>query len=73
MPSLISKTQTAFVQCRQFFDGVLIANEVIDGTIRLKRKAIHFKVDFEKACNSVDQEVLHSVMDKVSFPTKWRI
>jgi hypothetical protein len=54
MPSLISKTQTAFVQCRQFFDGVLIANEVIDGTIRLKRKAIHFKVDFEKACNSVD-------------------
>ncbi|MCI91574.1 receptor-like kinase, partial [Trifolium medium] len=31
-----------------------------------------FKVDFEKACDSVDWGYLDDVMGRMSFPTMWR-
>ncbi|XP_024636429.1 uncharacterized protein [Medicago truncatula] len=55
----LSREQSAFVQNRQFLDGILIANEV-------------FEVDFEKAYDSVDSSFLDSVMDRMYFPFLWR-
>jgi len=50
---LIDERQSAFVKGRQLFHGVLIANEVVEEARRSKRSCLVFKVDFEKAYDSV--------------------
>jgi hypothetical protein len=52
--SVISEIQTAFVNDRQILDGILIANEVVDEARKTKKELMLFKVDFEKAYDSVD-------------------
>jgi hypothetical protein len=69
--SVISETQTAFVKDRQILDGILIANEVVDEAHRLKNELLLFKVDFEKAYDSVDWGYLEAVMGKMGFPSLW--
>ncbi|MCI94610.1 cysteine-rich receptor-like protein kinase [Trifolium medium] len=54
MGSVISESQTSFVKDRQILDGILIANEVVDEARRDKKELMLFKVDFEKAYDSVD-------------------
>jgi hypothetical protein len=39
---------------RQILDGILIFNEVVDEARRAKKELLLFKVDFEKAYDSVD-------------------
>ena len=51
---VISDTQSAFVKERQILDGILIANEVVDKARKTKKELLLFKVDFEKAYDSVD-------------------
>jgi hypothetical protein len=70
--SVISDTQSAFVKGRQILDGILVANEVVDEAKKLKKDLLLFKVDFEKAYDSVDWKYLDDVMGKMSFPTLWR-
>jgi len=50
----------------------LIANEFVDDSRKSKKELLLFKVDFEKAYDSVDWEYLDSVMGKMCFPTLWR-
>jgi hypothetical protein len=69
--SIISETQTTFVKGRQILDGILIANEVVDEARRLKKELLLFKVDFEKAYDSVDWGYLEAVMGKMGFPSLW--
>ncbi|MCI15303.1 cysteine-rich receptor-like protein kinase, partial [Trifolium medium] len=52
--TVISESQIAFVKDRQILDGILIANEVVDETRKTKKELMLFKVDFEKAYDSVD-------------------
>jgi hypothetical protein len=52
--SVISEIQTAFVNDRQILDGILIANEVVDEARKTKKELMLFKVDYEKAYDSVD-------------------
>ncbi|GAU41926.1 hypothetical protein TSUD_25670 [Trifolium subterraneum] len=70
--SVISESQTAFVKDRQILDGILIANEVVDEARKAKKELMLFKVDFEKAYDSVDWGYLDNVMGRMSFPTLWR-
>ncbi|KAK2360432.1 hypothetical protein QL285_085698 [Trifolium repens] len=70
--SLISESQTAFVKDRQILDGILIANEVVDEARKSKKELMLFKVDFEKAYDSVDWGYLDAVMGKMAFPHLWR-
>ncbi|MCH79399.1 cysteine-rich receptor-like protein kinase [Trifolium medium] len=72
MGSVISESQTAFVQGRQILDGILIANEVVDEARRAKKELLLFKVDFEKAYDSVDWGYLDAAMGRMGFPTLWR-
>jgi len=51
--SVIYESQTAFVKDSKIF-GILIANEVVDDACKFKKELLLFKVDFEKAYNSVD-------------------
>jgi len=69
---VISETQSAFVKDRQILDGVLIAIEVVDEARKMKKELLLFKVDFEKAYDSVDWTYLDEVMRKMAFPILWR-
>lgn len=68
---LISCEQSAFVKGRQIMDGPMILNEVLNWCKKKKKKTMVFKVDFEKAYDSVCWEFLHEVMLKMGFGTKW--
>ncbi|XP_024636402.1 uncharacterized protein [Medicago truncatula] len=72
MSSVVAETQSAFVKNRQILDGILIANEVVDEARKDKKELMLFKVDFEKAYDSVDWGYLDSVMKGMSFPVLWR-
>jgi len=52
--SVVSEVQSAFVKNRQILDGYLIANEVVDEARKLSKYLLMFKVDFEKAYDSVE-------------------
>jgi hypothetical protein len=70
--SVISEAQTAFVKDRQILDGILIANEVVDEARKSRKELMLFKVDFEKAYDSVDWGYLDAVMGNMAFPPLWR-
>ena len=56
----------------KILDEILIANEAVDEARRTKKELLIFKVDFEKAYDSVDLNYLDSVMVNMNFPTLWR-
>jgi len=51
--------------------GQLVANEVLDEMKRRKKICVFFKVDFEKAYNSVRRESIYYMLEKVGFYDKW--
>jgi hypothetical protein len=70
--SVISDSQSAFIKGRQILDGILVANEIVDEARKCKKELLLFKVDFEKAYDSIDWNYLDEVMIKMGFPTLWR-
>ncbi|WJX46310.1 Amidase 1 [Trifolium repens] len=72
MNSIISKNQSAFIKGRHLADGVVVANEVIDLAKRSKKECLVFKVDFEKAYDSVSWTFLDYMLRNVGFGDKWR-
>lgn len=70
--SVVSDTQSAFLKGKQILDGILVANEAVDEARRMNKEMLLFKVDFEKAFDSVDLHYLDSVMVNMNFPTLWR-
>ncbi|GKB37421.1 putative RNA-directed DNA polymerase, eukaryota, reverse transcriptase zinc-binding domain protein [Tanacetum coccineum] len=72
IPSIISPNQSAFISGRQILDGCLIANEIINMAKLEGHKLLLFKVDFEKAFDSVNWNFLHDIMVQMGFRIKWR-
>lgn len=70
--SVVSESQSAFVKGKQILYGILIANEIVDEASYMHKEMILFKVDFEKAYDSVDLRYLDSVMVNMNIPTLWR-
>ncbi|XP_028063530.1 uncharacterized protein LOC114266796 [Camellia sinensis] len=70
MPEVISETQSAFLGGGNIFDGILIANEIVDGWKKAKKKGLLFKLDFEKAYNSINWEFLFSMLSNFRFGSK---
>jgi len=70
--SVVYDSQLAFVKGKQILDGILIANEAVDKVRRMGKELLMFKVDFQKAYDSVDLKYLDSVMVNMNFPTIWR-
>ncbi|GJS40373.1 RNA-directed DNA polymerase, eukaryota [Tanacetum coccineum] len=70
--SLISDVQSAFVSNGQILDGPFILNELLSWCKHKKSKAMIFKVDFEKAFDSVRWDYLDDVLNKFGFRVKWR-
>ncbi|KAJ9559906.1 hypothetical protein OSB04_005066 [Centaurea solstitialis] len=71
LPKVISGNQTAFIAGRQILDGCLIANEIVQFAIKKKMKMFLFKVDFEKAFDSVNWHFLLRTMEQMGFGSKW--
>lgn len=71
MGKIIGDTQAAFIKGRYILDGVLIANEVTDYMGKAKKKGFIFKVDFEKAYDSMDWAFLLDMLEEMGFGHKW--
>ena len=54
MDKVISQSQNAFVEGRQILDAVLIANEIVDSTLRRKECGLVCKLDIEKAFDNIN-------------------
>lgn len=52
-------------------DGVLVVNELMDYAKKAKQECHIFKVDFEKAYDSVDWGFLEYMMIRVGICVKW--
>ena len=71
MDKVISKSQNAFVEGRQILDVVLIANEIVDSTMRRKESGLVCKLDIEKAYDSINWDFLLQVMGRMGFGSRW--
>ena len=71
LDKVISKSQNAFVKDRQILDAMLIANELVDSTLRRKDQGMVCKLDIEKAYDSISWEFLNQVMGRMSFGSRW--
>nr|GEY23435.1 RNA-directed DNA polymerase, eukaryota [Tanacetum cinerariifolium] len=72
LSGIVNEVQSAFVADRQILDGPLILNEVIQWCKSKKKQALIFKIDFEKAYDSVRWDFLDDVLRKFGFGDKWR-
>jgi hypothetical protein len=64
---IISNLQYAFLPNRQILDGVLVVNELLDLAKRRKDKCLFFKVDFERAYDTVNWNFLDYMMGRMGF------
>ncbi|GKB83006.1 RNA-directed DNA polymerase, eukaryota [Tanacetum coccineum] len=69
---LVSDVQSAFVFNRHILDGPFILNELLSWCKHKKSKALIFKIDFEKAFDSVRWDYLEVVLANFGFGLKWR-
>nr|GEV88292.1 RNA-directed DNA polymerase, eukaryota [Tanacetum cinerariifolium] len=69
---ILSEVPSAFIANRQILDGPFILNEVIQWCKAKKKQTLIFKVDFEKAYDSVRWDFLDDVLCKFGFGDKWR-
>lgn len=51
---IVLNAQSVFVQGKQILDGILIANECVDGRKKVREQGLVYKIDFEKAYDKID-------------------
>ncbi|GJS30168.1 RNA-directed DNA polymerase, eukaryota, reverse transcriptase zinc-binding domain protein [Tanacetum coccineum] len=67
---LVNEVQSAFIADRQILDGPFILNKFFNVSNR-KRSIFCFKVDFEKAFDSVRWDYLDDILRRFDFGEKW--
>ncbi|GJR19843.1 RNA-directed DNA polymerase, eukaryota [Tanacetum coccineum] len=70
--NLISSEQSMFVKGRRILDGPLMVGEVMEWYKIKQKKLMIFKVDFDKAYDSLCWEYIDFVMIQFGFGTRWR-
>ncbi|GKC34188.1 RNA-directed DNA polymerase, eukaryota [Tanacetum coccineum] len=68
---IVNEVQYAFIADRQILDGPFILNEVLQWCKKKKKQSLIFKVDFEKAYDSVRWDFLDDILKKFGFGEKW--
>ncbi|GJS32135.1 putative reverse transcriptase domain-containing protein [Tanacetum coccineum] len=71
LEDLVFDVQSAFVAKRQILDGLFILNELFKWCKMKKKHTMIFKVDFEKAYDSVRWDYLDDVLKRFGFGEKW--
>ncbi|GJW56280.1 putative RNA-directed DNA polymerase, eukaryota, reverse transcriptase zinc-binding domain protein, partial [Tanacetum coccineum] len=71
--SCVSVEQTTFIKGRNILDGPLILNECMAWYHKKKKELMVFKVDFEKAYDSLRWDYLDVIMENIGFGHKWRM
>lgn len=62
--TVVNEAQSNFVKGRKILDDIPVANEMVDDTRRIKKELLLFKIDFEKAYDSVDWRCVDDVMGR---------
>ncbi|KAF5761553.1 putative RNA-directed DNA polymerase [Helianthus annuus] len=70
---IVGVEQSAYIKGRHILDGHLVVNELVSWVKKRKKKCLLFKVDFDKAFDSVDWSFLDEVMSHMGFGNKWRM
>nr|GEU77251.1 RNA-directed DNA polymerase, eukaryota [Tanacetum cinerariifolium] len=68
---IINEVQSAFIADRQILDGPFILNEMLQWCKLKKKQSLIFKVDFEKAFDSIRWDFLDDVLKNFGFGGKW--
>ncbi|GJY56466.1 RNA-directed DNA polymerase, eukaryota, partial [Tanacetum coccineum] len=71
MGGIVNEVQSAFIADRQILDGPFILNEMLSWCKKRKKQSLIFKVDFEKAYDSIRWDFLDDVLRKFGFVDKW--
>ncbi|GJT40520.1 RNA-directed DNA polymerase, eukaryota, reverse transcriptase zinc-binding domain protein [Tanacetum coccineum] len=71
--NLVNEVQLDFVVDRQILDGPFILNGIFQWCKSKKKQSLVFKVDFEKAYDSVRWDYLDDIMRKFGFGDKCRV
>ena len=72
MNLVVDEVQSAYVDGRNILDGPLIVNEICAWAKKSKKKILIFKVDFDKAFDSLNWDFLDSTLQQMGFGTRWR-
>lgn len=70
LTSIIDETQSAFVKGRHISDSVLIVKEMVHGPQLGKFQGLIFKIDFEKAFDSINWNFLFDCLRSMNLGSK---
>ncbi|GFS28866.1 hypothetical protein Acr_00g0004350 [Actinidia rufa] len=68
---VVGEVQSAFVGGRNIQDGILIANEMVDYWKKKKKKGLIIKLDFAKAYDNINWNLLFGMIKLMGYPQKW--
>nr|GFA84501.1 RNA-directed DNA polymerase, eukaryota [Tanacetum cinerariifolium] len=68
---IVDEIQSAFETDRQILDGPFILNDILYWCKNKKKQYMIFKVDFEKAYDSVRRDFIDDILWRFSFREKW--
>jgi len=68
---IIDARQSTFLEGRGLIDSVLVANEVLEEYKRKRKSYVVFKVDYEKAYDSVNLDFLYYMLRRLGFCDRW--
>jgi hypothetical protein len=68
---LIAKEQSAFISGRYILENVVIAHEVLHSLHRNNHPGVIFKIDYEKAYDRVNLDLLIEILESRGFGSTW--
>nr|GEW48789.1 RNA-directed DNA polymerase, eukaryota, reverse transcriptase zinc-binding domain protein [Tanacetum cinerariifolium] len=71
LDDIVDEIQSAFVTDRQIMDGPFILNDIVHWCENKKKQSMIFKVDFEKAYDSVRLDFYDDMLRRFGFGEKW--
>nr|GEX56738.1 RNA-directed DNA polymerase, eukaryota, reverse transcriptase zinc-binding domain protein [Tanacetum cinerariifolium] len=71
LDDIVDEIQSAFVTDRQILDDPFILNEIVHWCKNKKKQSMIFKVDFEKAYDSVRWDFIDDILRRFDFEEKW--